>query len=161
MTCSLRASRSPISSTSLRESSSSLLGALELLTHVEDFDFGQWALLDALRQFQQPILALYRVVVCLQRGRGRPQYHGGIAHLRAHNGNVARVIARHFLLLVGVVVLFVHHDESQIGHWREDCRARTYHNVRLAITNALPLFGAFVVAERGVQNGNLVAEDLV
>ena len=46
-------------------------------------------------------------------------------------------------------------------HRRKDGRARAYHNVGLAVADVLPLLGALVVAERGMQDGNLVAEDLV
>ena len=138
-----------------------LLGALKLRPHVEDFDLGQRPLLDALGQFHQPVLALLRVVIGLERRRGRAQHHHGIRHLGAHHRHIARVVARRLFLLVGVVVLLVDHDQRQVGHRRKHRRARAYHNVALAVADALPLLGALVVGERRVQDGDLVAEDLV
>ena len=90
-----------------------------------------------------------------------PSTTAALAHLGAHHRHVAGVVARHFFLLVGVVVLLIHHDERQVGHRREHGRACSYHNVGFAIADALPLLGALVVAEGGMQDGNFVAEDLV
>ena len=110
-------------------------------------------------------ISLYRalrgVVVGLERGRGRAQHRHGVAHLGAHHGHIAGVVARRFILLVGVVVLLIDHDQRQVGHRREHGRTRTYHNVGLAIADALPLLGALVVGERRVQDRDLVAENLV
>ena len=58
-------------------------------------------------------------------------------------------------------MLFVDDDERQVGHRREYRRARAYHNVGLAVADALPLLGALVIAQRGVQNGDLVGKDLL
>ena len=58
-------------------------------------------------------------------------------------------------------MLLIHHDERQVGHRREDGGARAYHNVGLAVADAFPLLGPLVVAERGMEDRNLVAEDLV
>ena len=58
-------------------------------------------------------------------------------------------------------MLLVDHDQRQIRHRRKDRRTRAYHNVGLAVANVLPLLGALVVAEGGMQDGDLVAEDLV
>ena len=58
-------------------------------------------------------------------------------------------------------MLFIHHDEREIGNGSKDRRTRSYHNVRLAAADALPLLGALVVAEGGVENSDFVAENLM
>ena len=107
------------------------------------------------------VLIFLRVEVGLERRRGRTQHDDGIRHLGAHDGNVAGVVARRFFLLVGGVLLFVDDDQSEIGHRREDCRARADHHARVAALDAMPLLGAFFVGERGVQDGDFVAENLM
>ena len=136
-------------------------GLLKFLAHVDDFDFGQRTLFDAIGQFDQRVLVLLRVEVGLERRRGRAEHDDGIRHLGAHDGDVAGVVARRFFLLVGGVVLFVDDDEREIGDRREDRRARADDHARVAALDAVPLLGAFAIGERGVQDGNFVAEDLV
>ena len=136
-------------------------GLLELLAHVDDFDFGQRTLLHAIGQFDQRIFIFLRVEIRLQRRRGRAQHDDGIRHLGAHHGNIAGVIARRFFLLVGGVVLFVDDDEREIGDRRKDRRARAHDHARFAALDAVPLLGALAVGQRGVQDGDFVAEDLM
>ena len=136
-------------------------GFLKLLPHVDDFDFGQRALLHAVGQFDQRVLVLLRVEIGLERRRGRAQHDDGIRHLGAHHGDVARVIARRFFLLVGGVVFFVDDDQRQIGDRSEYRRARAHDHARFAALDAVPLLGAFLVGERRVQDGDFVSEDLM
>ena len=102
-----------------------------------------------------------RVEIGFERRRGRAQHDDGIRHLGAHHGNVAGVIARRLFLLVRRVVLFVDDDERKIGDRGEDRRARADDHARFAALDAMPLLGAFAVGERGVQDGNFIAEDLM
>ena len=136
-------------------------GFLKLLAHVDDFDFGQRTLLDAIGQFDQRVFIFLRVEVGLERRRGRAQHDDGVRHLGAHHGDVAGVVARRFFLLVGRVVLFVDDDQREIGDRRKDGRARADDHARVAALDAVPLLGALAVGERGVQDGNFVAEDLM
>jgi hypothetical protein len=71
------------------------------------------------------------------------------------------VVARRFFLLVGRVVLLVDDNECEIGDGSEDRRARAYDHARLSTLDAVPLLGAFAVGERGVEDGNFVAENLM
>ena len=68
------------------------------------------------------------------------------------------MIARRLLLLIAVFLLFIDDDPSYIFERRENCRARANYDARLAIAYAPPVAGAFVVGERAVQNGDLIAE---
>ena len=54
-------------------------GFAELFAHVENFNFGQRAALDAIRQLDQGVLARARVVVGLQRRRRGAQHDGRAA----------------------------------------------------------------------------------
>ncbi len=83
-------------------------------------------------QFEQRVLAALRVVAALQAGRGGAQHHARAGRLRAHDGDVAPVVARRFFLFVAAVVLFVHHDQAQVAHRREDAGARAHHHRRRA-----------------------------
>jgi hypothetical protein len=78
-----------------------LASFLELLTHVDDFDFGERALLDAVGQLDQRVLVFFRVEIGFQRRCCRAQYDDCVRHSRAYYGDVAGMIARSFFLLVG------------------------------------------------------------
>jgi hypothetical protein len=58
-------------------------------------------------------------------------------------------------------VLLVDNDQREIGDRSEDCRACADDHTGFAALDAVPLFGAFAVGERGVQDGNFVTEDLM
>ena len=136
-------------------------GFLELLAHVDDFDFGERPLFHAIGQLDERIFVLLRVEVGFERRSGRAQHDDGIRHLGAHYGDVAGVVARRFFLLVGGVVLFVDDDQREIGDRGKHRGPRADDHARFAALDAVPLLGAFAVGERGVQDGDFVAEDLV
>ena len=92
--------------------------------NIEHMRHRHLAFLDTLEQFDQPVLALLRVVVRLERRRGRAKHDRHAFKMTAHNGDVARVIMRRFLLLVGMLVLLVHDDNAEILEGRENGRAR-------------------------------------
>ena len=72
--------------------------------------------------------------------------------------DVARVVARVALVLVGRVVLLVDHDQAEVADRREDRRARADRDPRLAGAQAAPLVVALALAERRVQQRDRVAE---
>ena len=136
-------------------------GFLEFLAHVDDFDFRQRTLLDAVGQLDQRVFIFLRVEIRFQRRRRRTQNHDGIRHLGAHHRDVASVVARRLLLLVGRIVFFVDDNQREIGNRREDCGARADDHARVSALDAVPLLGALFVGKRGMQDGDFVAEDLV
>jgi hypothetical protein len=83
------------------------------LPHVHHAHKGHLLVVHALGQFQQRVLALLAVVITLQRRRCRTEHHDRPLHLPAHDGDIARVITRCFLLLVSVFVLLIHDDKAQ------------------------------------------------
>ncbi len=72
--------------------------------------------------------------------------------------DVAGVVARVALVLVGRVVLLVDHDQPEVAHRREDGRARADRDPRLAAPQPPPLVVALALAERRVQQRDGVAE---
>ena len=71
------------------------------------------------------------------------------------------MIARRLLLLVAVIVLLIDDDERQVAHRGKDRRARADRDTGFAAADAVPLLGALGIAERRMQNGNLLAENAV
>lgn len=127
---------------------------LKLAAHVDEFDFGQGAILDAIVHFDACVFALCRILPAFERRRCRAEHHDGVGKLGAHDGNIASVVARSFFLLVALVVLFVDEDEAEIGHWCEDGGARTDDDGRITAMDATPLLGALFWGERGMEQGD-------
>ena len=84
--------------------------------------------------------------------------HGARVARRALGRDVAGVVARVALVLVGGVVLLVDDDEPEVGQRREDGRARPDADARLARAQARPLVVALAGRQRRVQDGDGVAE---
>ncbi len=78
-------------------------------------DFRQRALLHAVGQFQQRVFVFLRVVIRLERRRGRAEDDDRAGHFRAHHGHVARMVARRFFLFVRRILLLIHNQQRQIG----------------------------------------------
>ena len=86
------------------------------------------------------------------RRRGRAEHDDGIFHLAAHDGHVARVIARRFLLFVSVLVLLVHDDEAERFDRRKNRRARADDDARPALPDLVPLVVPFARAQMRMQH---------
>ena len=134
---------------------------LKLLPHVDNLDFRQRTHLHAVGQLHQRIFVFLRVVVRLERWRGRAQHHDRSRHLRPHHRHIARVIARRFFLLVRRILLLVDNDERKIADRREHRRPRSRHHPRLAAPYAMPLLRPLRIRQPRMQNGNFIAEHLV
>ena len=72
--------------------------------------------------------------------------------LRAHDRDIAGVIARRFLLFVGSFVFFIDNDESEILQRREHRAARADHDARATGMNLVPFIVAFAFGQMTVQN---------
>ena len=129
---------------SVRMSTSSTAGSGRSMHAVEHLDAG--------------VAAALGVGPGFERGRGGAEDDDGVVELGAHHGDVAAVVARRLFLLVAGVVLLVDEDEAEVGHGREDGGARADDDAGLAAADAVPLLGALVGRERGVQQGDLGAE---
>ena len=76
--------------------------------------------------------------------------------LRADDCNIARVIARRFLLFVGCFVFFIDNDESEILQRREYRAARADHDPGAAGMDLVPFIVAFALGQMTVQNRDVV-----
>src|SRR5581483_5629210 len=136
-------------------------GFLEFLAHVEELDFGQGAVLYAVGELEKSVLVLSCIEIRFQGRSGGAEHDDRIGHLGAHDGDIAGMIARHFLLLVGGVLLLVDDDEREVTDGRENGGARADHDAGFPLANAVPLLGALSVGESGMEDSNLVSEDLM
>src|ERR1051326_5922721 len=132
-----------------------------LVPQVDDIGLGQWPRLDALRHPQQYVFAARRVLARLQRRRGAAEDHGDAAQLRAHDREVAGVVARRLVLLVRAVAFLVDDDDAEPLERDEERRARADGDVDLAAPRAPPLTAALARGEAAGQDGDAVAEALL
>ena len=91
------------------------------------------------RQRHALVAALARIDLGLDRRRRRRQHDRDLGDMRAHHRHVAGVIMRAVILLVGLVVLFIDDDETEIGIGQEQRRARADHDRRLACRDRRPI----------------------
>ena len=119
------------------------------LPEIDDADQRHLAFIDALGQLAQDILAALRVVITLERGRGGAEQDDALFDLCPHDGDIARVIARRFLLLVGGLVFFIDHDQAEIFERREDGAARADHDPRAAGMNLVPFIVPLAFGQDG------------
>ena len=99
--------------------------------HVDRLDHRQMRAAETLRQVDALVAPAPRIDLRFDRGRRRGQQHRDFRHAAAHHRHVAGVIMRAVLLLVGGVVLFIDHNESEIGVRQEQRRARADHHRHL------------------------------
>ena len=124
-----------------------LAGLLKFLPHVDDLDFGQRTLLDAVGQLDQRVFIFLRVVIGLERRRGRAEHDDRSRHFGPHDRYIAGVIARRFFLLVRRILLLIDDDERQIADRRKHSRPRSRDYSRLAAPYAMPLLGALRIRQ--------------
>src|ERR1039457_479372 len=122
-----------------------------------DFDFGQRAIHDAVAHIDARVLPRSRVLPAFKRRRGRAQHHHRAFQLGPHHGHVAGVVARRLLLLVTLVVLLIHQNQTQIGRGGKDGRAGADDDGRFAAADAAPLVAALLRRERGIERGAFLA----
>ena len=103
------------------------------------------ALARAAREVEERVFARAGVVPRFKRGRCGAEDDGAALDVGAHDGKVARVVARRLLLLVARLVLLIDDDEAKVLDGREDGGARPHDDTRLALADALPLVIALAV----------------
>ena len=105
---------------------------------VTQHDTGTGAAVDALGQFQAPVLTGEHVVQALQgRSRGTQNRHRP-RFARPHQSHVPPVIARSLFLFVGRLVFLVHDDQAKVGHGNENRRTRPHHHRHGALASPPP-----------------------
>ena len=130
----------------------------QLVLHVHEMDIRKRASRHARGHGSEDILALFRVEPRFERWRSAAKHHARAFEPRPHDGDVARMVTRRFVLLVRRIVLLVYNDEAEIRNRREHRAARSHDHTRLARADAMPFVVALAVGKRGMQHGNLTAK---
>ena len=107
---------------------------LALFSKVNHFDMRQSQPWCAIAQdMQRAGLALGCVKPTLQAWRSATKNNRALRHLRTANSNITSVIARHLILLIACVMLFIDNDQSKlsISNRRKHCTARAHHQSHL------------------------------
>ena len=99
-----------------------------LAPHVDRLDHRQMRAAETFRQMNALVAAAPRVDLRFHRRRRRGQHHRDFRDVAAHHRHVAGVIMRAVLLLVGRVMLFIDHDQAEIGVRQKQRRARADHH---------------------------------
>ena len=115
---------------------------------------------DPAGQVEIAVFAGPGLVVSGDLGSGGDQDHRGGRELAAVKGHVPGLIEQAAFLLVGRVVLLVHHHQPQAGQRGEDRGAGPHHHVHLSQDEAAPLVQAGRLGEAAVQHGDPGAEAL-
>ena len=85
-----------------------------------------------------------------------PRSDDAFLDLAANDRDIARVIARRFLLFVGGLVFFIDDDEPEIFERRENRAARADHDPRAAGMDLVPFIVPLAFRQMAVQDGDVV-----
>ena len=91
------------------------------------------------RQHHALVAAFAGVHLRLDGWRGGSEHDRNLGDMRAHHRHVAGVIVRAFVLLVGLVVFLIDHDQPEIGVRQKQRRARADHDRGFAGRNRGPV----------------------
>ena len=131
----------------------------EILAQIDDLDAGHRR---DFRRARPGAASVYfpcaRVMETFERGRGGAEQRHRAFELRAHDGDIAPVVARRFFLLVAGLLLLVHDDQADIFERRKNGRARAHHDARFAAAHAPPFAGALRDRQPAVQHGDAFAK---
>ena len=110
---------------------------------------------------QQSVTAGVGIVQAFQGRRCRAQHDWDVFLARAHQSQVACVVAQAFLLFIGAVMLLVDDDQPGIFHRCEQGRACANNNVGLAVSCCQPRLQALTVIDCRVHQGDACVETLL
>ena len=135
-----------------------MMRGLEILAQIDNFHRRERPVLHARIQLKKMVFPRPRILKTFKRRRCGPEQRDRPFEFRAHHGHVPPVIARRFLLLVARLLLFIDHDQPEIFDRRENGRARSHHDARLAAPHAPPFARALHFRQRAVQHRDARAE---
>ena len=96
----------------------------------------------------------------LQRRRGAAENEGGTGLLGIVHSDAAGVVVGRVTLFVGRVMLFVQHDQAQLGNRRKQARTGPHDHRQLTRTNAPPCVGPFTRFELAMNERDLAGKAL-
>ena len=126
--------------------------------HIHDLHTGQRVAAVALGQTHQLGAAILRSVKALGAGGGTGQKQQCAVFGGTLPGNLVGRVARRGFRPVGVLLLLINDDETDIFQRRKHCAAGTNHDICTTILDHLPLQQAFGVVECGVLHRHAAAE---
>ena len=127
-----------------------------VLVHVHQLHLGQRRLAKALLQPVETHLLLLGHAGGLHRGRGRGKQAEGPLLPAAVAGHLPGVVAGGGLGLIGVLLLLVYDDKTQVLYRGEHRRAGAHHDGGLPPADPLPLVQALPQGETAVEQGDAV-----
>ena len=105
---------------------------------------------------EESILAVRGVVITLERRRGAAENNSASLNLRAHHGDIARVITWRFLLFIRSLVFFIDHDEPEVFERCKNCAPCANHDAGMSGMNFVPLVMAFAFRQMTVKDGDCI-----
>ncbi len=131
----------------------------ELLPHVDHRSFGDPAFGHSPpAELHQMVSPTCSAVGALHGGRGRTQHHLCAAEARSRLRRLPGVIPRGILGLVGVLMLLIDDDKTEMGKWGKQRGAGADHDLTAAIQRPFPLVVALSLRHPGIHDGDTVAE---
>ena len=110
-----------------------------LEAHIDDADEGHGLAIGPTGHLEELILARLDIGKGLEAGRGAGKHDGAALELGPDDGQVAGVVARGFILLVGGLVLLVDDDDAEVLQWGKDGAACADDDVGEALVDLEPL----------------------
>src|SRR5262245_10489074 len=90
--------------------------------------------------------------IAFERRSSRAQDHRTRGNFPSHHRQISSIIADPIFLLVGGIVLFIDHNQTQVGKWRKYGRTDTDHNRSFTVRYPPPLCPALTRYQRAVQH---------
>jgi hypothetical protein len=118
---------------------------------VDEADLGQGSRGGPSGELEALISSKSGIGPALKAGGRGSQYHRTAFLISAKNRKISGVVAHAIVLLVGVIVFFIDHDQSQAGERRKQGRPSTNSDIRLTRPNAPPLTEPLGRAETGME----------
>ena len=130
----------------------------QFLAHVHQPHLRQRHVVVAFRQLHQRIPARLRGIVAFRGGRGRGQQQQRAVSRGTALRHIVGGIARRALGVIGMLLLFVDDNDSDVRQGRKHSAARAHHDVCAAVLDLLPLQKALGIGERRVLHGHSVSK---
>lgn len=132
-------------------------GVFGFVPHIDDADEGKFSVVDPGGHSQEVVFSGDGIFEAFDGRGGGAEEDGAAFDVAAHDGDIACVVAGHFLLLVGGLVFFIDDDKTEVGEWGEDGASGSNDDAGFMGADAVPFVVAFSVGEVAVEDGDFVA----
>ena len=124
--------------------------------HVQTWPQASHSIIDPVVQADEPVFSRQGVGPALEARRGAAEKHGRLLAMPAQDGHVPRMVARRFVLLVGILVLLIHNDDAEVFERGKNRAAGADDDPGCPAVDLVPLVVALAVGEVAVQDGDLL-----